>query len=241
MSFADETQNEYEWNIQTADMNMLNAALAVIKWKKMFGYYVDRKQEFNGTYTISRNQLRAETLRMSAEVLQHEFVETIPSTPEQGKLYVSVRYRTAVHLCACGCGLKVVTPLRPSKWKMIFDGDSVSLAPSIGSWQFPCRSHYWVKNDRVEWAVPWSDEEIESGRQRDASDVRGYYASRGGKVALPQADVPIRNRRGGLIAALNGSLVADEPTRALSSNCLAGTRYAQGRPSRATAPELAGV
>lgn len=57
VSFADETQNEYDWNIQTADMNMLNAALAVIKWKKMCGYYADSKQEFHFTYTIARNQL----------------------------------------------------------------------------------------------------------------------------------------------------------------------------------------
>ena len=43
---------------------MLNAALAVIKWKKLFGYYVDTKQELNTTYTIARNQL------LSGEVLE---------------------------------------------------------------------------------------------------------------------------------------------------------------------------
>jgi hypothetical protein len=49
--------DEYDWNIQTADLNMLNAALAVIRWKKMFGFYMDGKQEFNSVYSVGRNQL----------------------------------------------------------------------------------------------------------------------------------------------------------------------------------------
>jgi hypothetical protein len=57
ISYTDVDENEYDWNIQTADLNMLNAVLAVIKWKKLFGYYVDTKHELNSTYTIARNQL----------------------------------------------------------------------------------------------------------------------------------------------------------------------------------------
>lgn len=59
ISFADVTANEYDWNIQTADLNMLNAVMAVIRWKKMFGYYVDDKDEFNSAYVVSRNQLNS--------------------------------------------------------------------------------------------------------------------------------------------------------------------------------------
>ena len=55
--FTDQEEDEYDWNIQTADLNMMNAAMAVIKWKKLFGYYVDDKHEFNATYTVSRNQM----------------------------------------------------------------------------------------------------------------------------------------------------------------------------------------
>jgi hypothetical protein len=55
--FGDENDDEYDWNIQTADLNMLNAAMAVIKWKKLFGYYLDRKGEQHSTYTVARNQL----------------------------------------------------------------------------------------------------------------------------------------------------------------------------------------
>jgi uncharacterized protein DUF6791/ThiF family protein len=57
ISFADVNANEYDWNIQTADLNMLNAAMAVIKWKKLFGYYVDNKQELSSSYVVARNML----------------------------------------------------------------------------------------------------------------------------------------------------------------------------------------
>lgn len=57
ISFADVNDNEYDWNIQTADLNMMNAAMAVIRWKKMFGYYADSKGELNSTYTVARNQM----------------------------------------------------------------------------------------------------------------------------------------------------------------------------------------
>lgn len=59
ISYADVNANEYDWNIQTADLNMLNAALAVLKWKKLAGYYVDSKNEFNSTYSIARNLLNS--------------------------------------------------------------------------------------------------------------------------------------------------------------------------------------
>lgn len=57
ISYADVSANEYDWNIQTADLNMLNAAMAVLKWKKLLGYYVDDKGEMNTAYTVARNQL----------------------------------------------------------------------------------------------------------------------------------------------------------------------------------------
>lgn len=59
ISFADVNDNEYDWNIQTADLNMMNAAMAVIKWKKLFGYYADSKLELNSAYTVARNQLQS--------------------------------------------------------------------------------------------------------------------------------------------------------------------------------------
>jgi len=58
ISFSDGTgANEYDHNVQVADLNALNAALAVIKWKKLFGFYRDLKREHHSTYTIDGNLL----------------------------------------------------------------------------------------------------------------------------------------------------------------------------------------
>jgi hypothetical protein len=57
VSFDDGADDEYSTNIQIADLNMLNAALAVIKWKKLCGFYQDLEQEHNCTYSINVNQL----------------------------------------------------------------------------------------------------------------------------------------------------------------------------------------
>ena len=53
----DTVQNEYVTNIQIADLNALNAMLAVIKWKKWTGFYQDLKNEHNTTYSINTAQL----------------------------------------------------------------------------------------------------------------------------------------------------------------------------------------
>ncbi len=81
-----------------------------------------------------------------------EFVEFAPPELTEGVLYISMAYASAVHKCCCGCGEKVVTPFTPRDWKLTFDGDSVSLYPSIGNWSFKCRSHYWIENSTVKWA-----------------------------------------------------------------------------------------
>ena len=57
VSYTDVEADEYDWNIQTADLNMMNAAMAVLKWKKLAGYYVDRKQELNSTFVVAPNAL----------------------------------------------------------------------------------------------------------------------------------------------------------------------------------------
>lgn len=117
---------------------------------------------------------------MRRAFFDHEFVEFIPLELKEGVLYISIQYATAVHKCACGCGNTVVTPLKPAPvgWQILFDGKTVSLMPSIGNWQFPCRSHYWIKSDKVRWARAWTPEEVAAGRQREARDHERYFASR---------------------------------------------------------------
>lgn len=57
ISFADEDDDEYSQNIQIAELNMLNAAFAVIAWKKYLGYYADFEGETSSVYTIDGNHL----------------------------------------------------------------------------------------------------------------------------------------------------------------------------------------
>jgi predicted ThiF/HesA family dinucleotide-utilizing enzyme len=55
---AEETDNnEYTTNIQIADLNALNALIAVVKWKKLCGFYQDLKNEHNSTFVINTGQL----------------------------------------------------------------------------------------------------------------------------------------------------------------------------------------
>ena len=49
--------DEYASNIQIADLNALNAALAVVRWKKMFGFYSDLEREHSSLYQIDGNHL----------------------------------------------------------------------------------------------------------------------------------------------------------------------------------------
>ncbi|WP_293802201.1 DUF6527 family protein [uncultured Bosea sp.] len=109
--------------------------------------------------------------------IRHEFVEFIPKDREAGVLYVSIPYATAVHDCFCGCGTKVVTPISPVGWQLTFDGESVSLAPSVGNWSFACRSHYFIRKDRVDWAGDMSDEAIAKGRTRDKAAREGHFGA----------------------------------------------------------------
>lgn len=83
------------------------------------------------------------------EQLSNQFVEFIPDQLDDGVLYVSMPYGIVAHKCCCGCGNKVVTPLTPTDWQLVYDGQSVSLDPSIGNWSLPCRSHYWIDHGRV--------------------------------------------------------------------------------------------
>jgi len=107
--------------------------------------------------------------------LEHRFVQYIPDQLEPGVLYISMEYATAAHSCACGCGLQVITPFTPTDWKLTYDGETVSLWPSIGNWNFRCRSHYIIRQSLVILAEPWVNKEIESGRQRDRKRKKKYY------------------------------------------------------------------
>jgi hypothetical protein len=103
------------------------------------------------------------------------FVKYVPEELDEGVLYVSKEYATAVHKCCCGCGNKVVTPISPNDWQLTIKRNAVSLKPSIGNWSFSCRSHYWITNNRVLWGRQFSLDEIQTTRKYERFERDQYY------------------------------------------------------------------
>jgi hypothetical protein len=88
------------------------------------------------------------------DVLRPEFVKYVPEVLEPGVLYISTEYETAVHLCCCGwCNIKTVTPFGSwsESWTLTVGDQGVTLSPSIGNFQMPCKSHYFIEANQVRW------------------------------------------------------------------------------------------
>lgn len=127
-------------------------------------------------------------------MMKHKFVEFIPAKPEEGILYISVQYKTATHLCACGCGEKVITPFSPVDWTMSFNGETVSLSPSIGNWRFACKSHYFIRNDKVEWAGSWDKDKINACQSAEIRREKAYLHEKA-KDATNNKDPKIEKKK----------------------------------------------
>ena len=115
---------------------------------------------------------------MAIERIRLEAVEFMPAQLEPGILYVSKKYRTAAHLCACGCGEKVRTQLGDLGWRLIKGRSGPTLYPSIGNWQKPCRSHYFIRDGRVLWQDNWTDEEVLDGRRIEEMRRDAHFQAR---------------------------------------------------------------
>jgi hypothetical protein len=118
--------------------------------------------------------------------LTTEFVDLVPPQLKDGVLYVAMENSCVIHRCCCGCGEKVVTPLSPGEWQLSYDGESITLYPSIGNSRFRCRSHYWIKQGRVEWAPTLSAAETEFAWRMDRAARDSQAAARRPPIATPQ-------------------------------------------------------
>lgn len=122
--------------------------------------------------------------------IDYVFVDSAPTTLEPGMLYVSTKYRAIVHLCLCGCGEKVLLKLDPDRangWSFTFDGRTISIHDSVGNVGIPCKSHYVVRRNHVQWLAPLDMVDPRSalgyGRQAAAAveeprptGLRGWFA-----------------------------------------------------------------
>lgn len=104
-----------------------------------------------------------------------KYVAYMPKELETGVLYVAGEFGAVAHLCPCGCGSKIRTPLGPTEWSLKVCDRGPSLFPSIGNWQLPCKSHYWIKNGKILWANSWTAEQIAAGRHNEEERRRAYY------------------------------------------------------------------
>ncbi|MNH51795.1 hypothetical protein D3C73_34450 [compost metagenome] len=120
------------------------------------------------------------------KTVKHEFVEAVPAEREEGTVYISIPFATAIHNCLCGCGMKVVTPIKPHKWILTFDGETISLHPSVGNWSFACQSHYVIRNSRVIDAGSFSKSDVTKVRENDEALRRRHY----GEAVAVQKPVP---------------------------------------------------
>lgn len=57
---AEDLDNQYATNIQIAELNALNAALAVIRWKKLFGVYRDSRGDFHQGFSLASGEIVSE-------------------------------------------------------------------------------------------------------------------------------------------------------------------------------------
>ena len=87
--------------------------------------------------------------------LRHKFLDALPEGGlDEGIIYLSLNRREAVHLCPCGCGERVFTPLsldksRASNEYSFAFYEGVSLEPAITNQHLKCRSSYLIHRGEV--------------------------------------------------------------------------------------------
>jgi len=85
-----------------------------------------------------------------------DFIPTVEYFMKEGVLYISKVFKTTSHLCACGCGNVVVLPFGRRAgmfWTLTERLSGITMRPSVGSFNLPCKSHYYITDNEVEWLI----------------------------------------------------------------------------------------
>ncbi|MBO5029841.1 MAG: hypothetical protein J6C59_09570 [Muribaculaceae bacterium] len=91
---------------------------------------------------------------MKQTELTPEYVDFIPPDEDmkEGVLYISKKFLTTSHLCACGCDNVIVLPFNHGPfWTLTESNKGVTMRPSVGSFNLPCKSHYYITDNKIEW------------------------------------------------------------------------------------------
>jgi len=90
---------------------------------------------------------------MKTEEIKPIYCDFIPEKILPGYIYISKKYEIAIHLCACGCGIKTATPISSGEWILTDINDSITLRPSIGNFmgELQYHAHYYITNGKIEW------------------------------------------------------------------------------------------
>jgi hypothetical protein len=102
-------------------------------------------------------------------------VEYMPKQLEPGILYVAEKFGAVAHLCACGCGAKIRTPLGKTEWAVTETSSGPSLWPSVGNWQQACQSHYIIDRGEIVWCGAWTPEQVMRGRLQEEARRKAHY------------------------------------------------------------------
>ena len=74
---------------------------------------------------------------------------------QENVIYISDTYMVSKHLCLCGCGQLTVMPLGKGQWNyQINTNNKISMQPSVGNFQLPCKSHYIISKGGANFARP---------------------------------------------------------------------------------------
>lgn len=172
---SDSPDDLYRSNIQISELNALNAAMAITKFKQLRGFYLEEVPYYHVLFDVG--DMKTVGSHHDPKRMRLQRVHYMPAVLEPGVLYVSEEFDIAMHLCACGCGTIVRTPLGPTEWSFEETAKGPTMHPSIGNWQHPCKSHYLIRHGEIVWALKWSPEQIEGARRAEEARRMAYYTT----------------------------------------------------------------
>ena len=89
---------------------------------------------------------------------KYQTVDRIPKQLNEGIVYHNNDFELAALLCPCGCGHRI-TLLVPDSHQISSDKGLPSIYPSIAVCDAPCKSHFFIRQGRIDWMNAFSQAE----------------------------------------------------------------------------------